>query len=262
MKPTPQHSIQIRLKHLLAGNIPRYFIYTAIKSVGFGLFLAIWVYLQRERGLNLSQAALIDVTFWVAATLGEIPTGIVADRYGRKTSLMVGMVLISLSTFAWVLAPTLPLIMVAYACLGIGVTFLSGAEDALFYESVQRAGRTGEYTSLVGRASATATGALALGSVLSGLLAAIDLRYPFLIAGMGYLIALGIVLTFNDPRPDGLNGTPKRESFGVVLRQAVSLVRTRPALRHPMLYLALIPLAALLLETLFVQPQVLALEPV
>jgi len=45
-------------------NIPRYFVYTAIKGFGFGLFAAIWViYLQQQRGLSLTQAALIDVTF-------------------------------------------------------------------------------------------------------------------------------------------------------------------------------------------------------
>jgi hypothetical protein len=51
----------------IASNIPRYFLYTAIKGFGFGLFAALWViYLQEQRGLSLSQAALIDVTFFVA----------------------------------------------------------------------------------------------------------------------------------------------------------------------------------------------------
>jgi hypothetical protein len=46
------------------------------------LFLPIWViYLQQQRGLSLSQAAPVDVTFFVAAALAELPTGIVADRH-------------------------------------------------------------------------------------------------------------------------------------------------------------------------------------
>src|SRR6266516_3833076 len=130
------------MKSTVTSNIPRYFVYTALKGFGFGLFLAVWViYLQQERGLSLSQAALIDVTFFVAAALAEVPTGIIADRFGRKTSLLIGTAMTAVSTFAWVFAPTLSLIVVAYICLGIGFTFLSGAEDALFYESVQLAGR-------------------------------------------------------------------------------------------------------------------------
>src|SRR6266511_2673612 len=43
-------------------NIPRYFVYTALKGFGFGLITAIWViYLQQRRGLNLTQATIITV---------------------------------------------------------------------------------------------------------------------------------------------------------------------------------------------------------
>src|ERR1041385_3386650 len=84
-----------------AANIPRYFVYTALKGFGFGLITAMWlIYLQQRRGLNLTQATFVDVAFWIAAVLGEVPTGIVADTYGRKTSLIMGVALMSLSIFA------------------------------------------------------------------------------------------------------------------------------------------------------------------
>src|SRR6476620_10834814 len=129
------------MKSNVASNIPRYFVYTALKVFGFGLFMAVWViYLQQQRGLSLSQAALIDVTFFVAAALAEVPTGIVADRFGRKTSLTAGAALLSLGVLAWTLAPTMPFILIANVALGVGITFLSGAEDAFFYESLQATG--------------------------------------------------------------------------------------------------------------------------
>jgi MFS family permease len=243
-----------------ASNIPRYFVYTALKGFGFGLFAAIWViYLQQQRGLSLTQAALIDVTFFVAAALGEVPTGIVADTLGRKTSLAAGASLLCVSTFAWAFAPTMPLIMVAYVAMGVGFTFLSGAEDAFFYESLQITGRADEYTRLVGRVSATMVGAMALGSVASGLLATIDLILPFLIDGLSLLTMLGIVLTFKEPQTEEKLGGQARKPFWEVLKQSLALMRARPTLRYPMMYLALVPLAALILETLFVQPQAVSL---
>jgi MFS family permease len=73
------------MKSTVTSNIPRYFVYTALKGFGFGLFVAVWViYLQQQRGLSLSQAALIDVTFFVAAAFAEVPTGIIADRFVEK----------------------------------------------------------------------------------------------------------------------------------------------------------------------------------
>ncbi|HLZ57209.1 MAG TPA: MFS transporter [Ktedonosporobacter sp.] len=237
-------------------NIPRYFVYTALKGFSFGLFAAIWViYLQQQRGLSLSQAALTDVTFFVAAALAEVPTGMVADRFGRKTSLLIGSALMGTSTLAWVFAPTLPLILLAYICLGIGFTFLSGAEDALFYESVQLAGRGADYTRLVGRGAATMTGALALGSVASGLLASVALPLPFLVAVLSDVILVAIVLTFKEPDADRQAKDQARRSCLEVLRQSLALMRARPILRSSMIYLALVPVIALMLETLFVQPQ-------
>jgi MFS family permease len=242
-----------------ASNIPRFFLYTAIKGFGFGLFAALWViYLQRERGLSLSQAALIDVTFFVAATLGEVPTGIVADRLGRKRSLAIGAALVGASTLAWALAPTMALIVVAYTCLGVGYTFLSGADDALFYESARRAGRSHDYTRLAGRAGATMTVAFAAGGVASGLLASVSLTLPFLAAAASYVGLFAVVLTFHELAPDRNASADRPQRSVSTLRAAITLLRTRPPLRYPAIYLAVVPVAALILETLLVQPQAVA----
>ena len=127
--PATQHNGQY------PSNIPKYFLYTAFKGFGFGLFAAIWlIYLQQQRGLTLSQATIIDVAFWIAATLGEIPTGVVADIFGRKASLIVGAGVMGISTLLWALAPTVPLIMLAYIFLALGTTFLS-AQKMLYSTS-------------------------------------------------------------------------------------------------------------------------------
>ena len=244
----------------LESNIPRYFIYTALKGFGFGLITAMWlIYLQQRRGLSLTEATFVDVAFWIAAVLSEVPTGIVADTFSRKISLVAGTALMSVSIFAWAAAPTVPLIMLAYAGLVIGVTFLSGAEDAFFYESMQIAGRANSYTRLVGLAGATMLGATAIGSAASGLFASVALILPFLIAGVSLLATLGVVLTFKEPQVEEKVDGQARKSYREILRQSFSLMRARPALRSPMLYLALVPMAALILETFFLQPQAVAL---
>ena len=243
-----------------ASNIPRYFIYTALKGFGFGLITAMWlIYLQQRRGLSLTQATFVDVAFWIAAVLGEVPTGIVADTYGRKTSLVAGVALMSLSIFAWALAPTVLLIVLAYAGLAIGVTFLSGAEDAFFFESIQITGRANSYTRLVGLAGATMLGATAVGSAVSGLFASVDLILPFLIAGVSLLATLGTVLTFKEPQVEEKGVGQTRISYREILRQSFTLMRARPALRSPMLYLAIVPMVALVMETFFLQPQAVRL---
>lgn len=243
-----------------AANIPRYFVYTVLKGFSFGLIGAMWViFLTQHRGLSLAQASLVDVMFFVAASFGEVPTGIVADKFGRKTSLIAGAALLSVGILGWTFAPTLPLIMVSYFGMGVGFTFLSGAEDALFYESVQLAGRADDYSRLVGQAGAAFQGALALGSVASGLLASLNLVLPMLVSGLSLFLILGIVLTFKEPQTKEKTDGQVRKSFGAILHQSLRLMRTRPMLLYPMIYLALVPIASFITETLFLQPQALSL---
>jgi len=244
------------LNRQFAANIPRYFVYTALKGFGFGLLGAMWViFLTQQRGLSLAQASLVDVVFFVAAAFGEVPTGIVADRFGRKISLIAGSALLSVGILGWTFAPTLPFIMLSYFGMGVGFTFLSGAEDALFYESVQLAGRADDYTRLVGRAGAVMLGALAMGSAASGLLASINLVAPMLVCGLSLLVMLGIVLTLKEPQTKAQSNGTARRSFDSILRQSLTLMRARPTLLYPMIYLALVPIASFITETLFLQPQ-------
>ena len=248
------------MKRTAASNIPRYVVYTALKGVGFGLFLPIWViYLQQQRGLTLSQAALVDVTFFVAAALAELPTGIVADRFGRKTSMTIGASLMAAGLIGWTFAPTLLLTIIAYVVMGVGMTFLSGAEDAFFYETVRASGRGDDYPRLLGRVSATFPGALALGSVASGFLAAINLILPFVLSGLLLLLALGIVLTLSEPPSEQRSHEQARPSLRAVLGQSLAVMRARPTLRFSMVYMAVVPLASFMIESVFVQPQALAL---
>jgi MFS family permease len=244
----------------VGSNIPRYVVYTALKGFGFGLFLPIWViYLQQQRGLSLSQAALVDVTFFVAAALAELPTGIVADRFGRKTSMTIGASLITASLIGWTFAPTLLLTIMAYVAMGVGMTFLSGAEDAFFYETVRASGRGDDYPRLLGRVSATFPGALALGSVVSGFLAAINLILPFVLSSLLLLAALGIVLTLREPHAEQQSHEQARPSLRAVLGQSLAVMHARPTLRFSMVYLAVVPLASFMIESVFIQPQALAL---
>lgn len=243
-----------------ASNIPRYFVYTILKGFHFGLITAMWViYLQQAHGLSLTQVTMVDVGFWVASTLGELPTGIVADSYGRKTSLAVGTAIMGASILVWSFAPTLPLLVAAYIFLAIGATFLSGAEEAFFFESIKLTGRSAEYTRLVGRLSATMLASIAVGNLSSGLLATLDLRLPFVVAGVALLTMMAIVFTFREPRlAENAEGQP-RTSYVEIIRQALAILRARPALRYTIGFLTLIPVTAVIMETVFLQPQALAL---
>jgi predicted MFS family arabinose efflux permease len=160
---------------------------------------------------------------------------------------------------AWAFAPTVGLVTAAYGLLAIGHTFLSGADDAFFYESLKITGRRDEYVRLNGRKVALVIACTALGSLSSGLLAAIDLRLPFLAAIFCFLTMFVVTLSFREPRHEANADEAKRLTYGQVLRQAVKMMKVRPVLRLSIFYLVLLGLSGVLLETVFLQPQALTL---
>ncbi len=91
-----------------------------------------------ERGLT-EQDILWVMMFWSGSVLvGELPTGIYADRFGAKLSFMTGSAVRFIS-FVLLFFAAEPWQFFLYSSLnGLSVTFFSGAEEALIYESLKR----------------------------------------------------------------------------------------------------------------------------
>lgn len=240
-------------------NIPKYIAYIIFKHIGFGIFVAVWsTYLLQVRGWALAQIALVDATFFITSTFGEIPTGIVADRISRKISLLIGCVLMGLSVLAWLFAPNLILVIAAYLLMGLAFTFQSGAEDAFFYESLQRAERGADYARLNGQLMALSAGGMMLGNVLGGLLGNVRLDLPFLTSAALSFAALGCVMLFDDPRR-GEHAHAHAPSLVGIVQQAVALMRSNPALRILMIFMPVLAVGSYVAEYVFLQPQARAL---
>ena len=57
--------------------------------LNFQLWWPIWIiYLTEERGLTLGQVTLIDVPFWLSIIVLQVPAAAIADRWGRKPTLI------------------------------------------------------------------------------------------------------------------------------------------------------------------------------
>jgi DHA3 family tetracycline resistance protein-like MFS transporter len=99
-------------------------------------FVVIAVYLVREVGLDPLQLILIGTVMEAAVFIFEIPTGVFADTYGRKLSIVVSILL---QGVAWALVGLVPHfipILIAWALWGFGYTFMSGAYEAWITDEV------------------------------------------------------------------------------------------------------------------------------
>jgi MFS family permease len=90
-----------------------------------------------ERGLSEKDILLV-LMFWSGAVmLGEVPSGVFADRYGAKKSFLTGA-FINIVSYSLLFLAHEPWIFFLYSALnGFSVTFFSGADEALIYESLK-----------------------------------------------------------------------------------------------------------------------------
>ena len=162
---------------------------------------AIWfVYLVETRGLTVGQALLFDAVFFSSLLLSEMPTGVVADRYGRRISMLSGSLLLSAGFIVFALAGTLPLLLSAYVLFGIGSALMSGADDAYLFGALQAVGRVREFPAVAGRLNALMTLAIAGFTVIGGLMATVTpLSWPIAASGILSLAAASLAWRLDEP---------------------------------------------------------------
>jgi MFS transporter, DHA3 family, tetracycline resistance protein len=92
--------------------------------------VAMMVYLYTVVKLNPLQLVLVGTVLEASAFVFEVPTGVVADTYSRRLSIIIGVLVPGVSFLLLGLAHFFPLILFSQAICGLGYTFLSGATDA------------------------------------------------------------------------------------------------------------------------------------
>ena len=150
-----------------------------------------------DAGLSNLEAFAANAFFTLGMVLFEIPTGVVADARGRRTSFLVGTVVLAASTYAyhalWATHGPFWLWAVVSVVIGLGYTFFSGATEAWLVDALAWAGYTGTLERVFGRAQVVSGVAMLVGAVGGGALAqATTLGVPFL-ARVGALLVMAVV---------------------------------------------------------------------
>ncbi|AHG02494.1 sugar transporter [Halobacterium sp. DL1] len=214
--------------------ILKYYLYQTTAT--FGFFWPVFTIFLLDRGLNFTQIGLLGSISAAFVVVGEIPTGYVGDRIGRRNSLLVGSVLLALSVFGFLVARTFPAFVVLWVVWALGLAFRSGSGDAWLYETLEERLDEQEFTRVRGRGGSVNQSLSAATMLTAGVLYSYDPRLPFLAGGL--LLASSVPVLLSMPETDRhANGD---EDFTVL--DALPVLREQlrnPPLRSTVLYLAL-----------------------
>lgn len=189
---------------------------------------AIWViYLIEDRGLTLGQVLLLEAVVFGAIVVAEVPTGVVADRYTRRLSLLLGSLVSAVAFVVFGLASSIELLMGSYVLFAVGGALMSGADEAFLYDSLRAVGRSEEFAGIFGRFNARMTVGIAVFTVVGGLMVIwTPLSWPIVLSGVLSLVAAGLALLLVEPPRE-----PSDLSFLRIGRRATGRIVRMRALR-------------------------------
>ncbi|HYM16459.1 MAG TPA: MFS transporter [Dehalococcoidia bacterium] len=241
---------RVRDEMAFEGNVRKSYIYRFLME--FQLWWPIWVvYLQVQRGLSLTQITLLDTPFFFLMVLAEVPTGAIADRFGRRWSLMLGSSLFAVAVFVFAIADSYPVILLSYGAWGLGLTFQSGADVAMLYDSLKSAGREEDFQKINSRLTAVRSLAVLIAILIGAPIAeATSYSFPIMISAGIALLAVPVAFSMHEPAFE------RDDSHSRYLQTLVTGIREsweQPALRYIILASAML-VAATFTPLVFQQP--------
>lgn len=211
---------------------------TVYYGLEFLLSMPTWVvisiYLVRELDLSPLELILMGTAMEAAVFVFEVPTGAVADTYGRKLSLVIGFLGMGV---AWLLVGVVSApwaIVSLWAAWGLAYTFTSGAYQAWITDEVG----IGRVPEVFLRGARLAYAGALLGLALSVLVGTQSLRAA-VIAGGALQIACALACIFLMPET-GFRRRPAAERAGAFTEvRTTALAGTRFVRARPLLLLLL-----------------------
>jgi MFS transporter, DHA3 family, tetracycline resistance protein len=208
-----------------------YVSFTFISSALFALaFTAMSLYEVSTARLSPLQLVLVGTVLEASVFIFEIPTGIVADVYSRRLSIIIGQVLMGLGFLVEGLFPFFLPILLAQVLWGTGYTFTSGATQAWLSDEIGE--ERANHAFLTGNR-------LRLTGSLCGMVAVIVLGAFMPVAGLivtsgvGRLvlaIALIVLMAETGFHPTRSENRNTWQHMADILRKGIRTVQARPAL--------------------------------
>lgn len=182
----------------------------------FLVLIPVIVPFYQSFGLSMSQIFQLQAIFGIGVVLFEVPTGYIADLFGRKTSMLFGGVLSSIGFFGLVIGNQFWHFAIVQFILAIGLAFVSGSDVALLYDSLPREDRKKTSQAFANLQLADQIGE-SLAALLGGFLATISLLYAAWGQFFASLMVIVVALTLKEPKR--VVSRAHKENFARVFRE-------------------------------------------
>ncbi|MFB6197528.1 MAG: MFS transporter, partial [Halobacteriaceae archaeon] len=233
----------------------KYYLYRAVGGPGF--IAPVYILYVLANGVSFAELGVIGAIQSGIVLVGEIPTGYVGDRIGRRNSLLIGQLLYAVSALGLIVGDEFIFLALAFATLSFGQTFVSGSGDAWLYDILKELMSEDDFTQVRGRGGAIGKWVTAVTMILGALLYAVKPVYPFVALLVMRLVTFCVALSMpqnvqytDDPDDDH----PDDDDLTII--EAIPIIRKRlttPPVGAFVIYMALF-LGVTMTVGVYVQP--------
>ena len=215
-----------------------YYLSQGLFWLATALPAALLVLFVQSRGMTLGQVGLLFGVYSLTAALFEVPSGMLADAWGRKPTTLLACALMIAAQTLLLWAFSLPLLLVWALLNGIGRALISGALEAWFVDAVEQTAPGTNVQPLFAKAGTVELFALTLGTLLGGALPKVFAGLPegavlsplsavLLVSVFVKVVLVGVVIWgVKEMRP-----AETSQSLRELLSKSFAISRKNPALR-------------------------------
>ncbi len=206
-------------KKNLENNIKNITIVVTLRN--FILFTAVIIPFFQSLGLNFFQIMLVETAFAITVLIMEVPSGYLADKFGRKKIIIAGTFFSFVGMLNYSFATTFELFIISEILIGLGCSFISGADSALLYDSLIELKKEDEYKKIEGRREALRTTSIGLAALLSGFFAMFSFRYNFYITTIAAFASFLFALKLTETKTCCSTSSTIKVKFSTVLKETI-----------------------------------------
>lgn len=164
-------------------------------------WLGIWI-IYYLRFTDYAGIGIIETILVVTTTMAEVPTGAVADLFGKKNTLILAFLFETVGAFVMALTPNFELLALSVFIMSIGGAFYSGTIDALIFDTLKQKKQEFVYDKKISNINTISLIAPAICSIFGGFMYKVHPSLPFYGNAFGYLAGLIFSFLLVEPHID------------------------------------------------------------
>lgn len=165
-----------------------------------------WVVILAARGFSLVQIGFAETVFHITSLIMEIPSGMLADVYGRKRMLTISRIMAILGDIVMFISKDFTLVCLSMPFHAMSYNFASGSGEALAYDSMKLEKREAGYEKYASNLSIIYRVTSGISTLLAGLALYLGYRKAYLISALMGVIGLLFTLALVEVKADGNTG--------------------------------------------------------